>query len=243
MRFYAELNGFVEPGRRYRDSEIRFTVPVTVKDVIESLGVPHTEVDLVLIDGDPAPFSRLLTGGERVSVYPVFESFDIGPVSRVRPEPLRRTRFLLDVHLGRLARYLRMLGFDSAWGSRHDDETLAAVAARERRILLTRDRGLLKRSAVSHGYFLRETSPRRQLWEVVQRFDLARAVKPFTRCLRCNAQLRPVAKVAVTAALPESVRARHDEFLRCEGCGNVYWGGTHHARMKKLVEEIRRTGR
>lgn len=239
LRFYAELNDFLAPERRYRDSSVRFTVPVTVKDAIESLGVPHTEVDLVLVDGEPAAFARLLEGGERVSVYPVFEAFDIRPVTRVRPEPLRRTRFVLDVHLGRLARYLRMLGFDTAYGNRHGDETLARLSAEEGRILLTRDRGLLKRSAVTHGYYVRETNPRRQLVEVVARFDLARSFKPFTRCLRCNAALSPVAQDALASRLPPGVRARHEEFLRCEGCGNVYWGGTHHARMNRMVEEIR----
>jgi hypothetical protein len=225
FRFYAELNDFLAPERRARDIVYQFLVPGPVKDAIESLGVPHTEVELVLINGESSDFRRVLADGDRVSVYPVFEAFDIRPLVRVRPEPLRETRFLLDGHLGRLARYLRMLGFDSACNRGAGDEELARLSGVERRILLTRDRGLLKRREVTHGYWVRETGARKQLREIVERFDLAGCLRPFTRCLRCNAPLR--------------TRACHDEFLRCDNCGGVYWSGPHHRRMLAMVEELR----
>lgn len=150
-------------------------------------------------------------------MYPVFESLDISPVSRVRPEPLRRPRFVLDGHLGRLAAYLRLLGFDAFYERNLPDEVLARISSKERRILLTRDRGLLKRSQVTHGYLVRETEPRRQLAEVLDRFDLWRAARPFSRCLRCNGELVAAAKEEVADRLPPKVRGRCREFSRCRG--------------------------
>jgi uncharacterized protein with PIN domain len=209
-----------------------------VKDTIEALGVPHAEVDLVLADGESVDFSWVLRDGARVSVYPVFESIDIGPLSRVRPEPLRETRFVLDGHLGRLAAYLRMMGFDVRWRNPCGDEELARISAGERRILLTRDRGLLKRSAVTHGYWVREMEPKRQAEEVLRRFDLLRSVAPFRRCLRCNELLQPIRKALVLDRLPPRVREQHDEFVHCVSCERVYWRGSHHRRMERLLAEV-----
>ncbi len=168
FRFYAELNDFLPPPRRGVEVVHEFRGGPSVKDVIESLGVPHTEIDLILADGESVDFSWILREGARVSVYPVFEAIDIAPLTRVRPAPLREVRFVLDVHLGRLARYLRMLGFDARWRNDAPDDEIARVAAAERRVVLTRDAGLLKRRIVSHGYRVREIDPRRQLAEVVR---------------------------------------------------------------------------
>ena len=238
IRFYAELNDFLAPERRMVPSTCAFHVSAPVRDLIESLGVPHTEVDLILVNGRSADFSHLVEDGERISVYPVFESIDIAPVTRLRPRPLRQTRFVLDVHLGRLAAYLRMMGFDSLYRNDYRDEELARLSGGEERILLTRDRELLKRALVTRGYYVRATSPRQQLAEVLRRFDLFDSATPFARCLACNGLLEPVAKDAVGELLPPRVRERHDEFLRCGACARVYWKGSHHARMTKIVEAI-----
>jgi uncharacterized protein with PIN domain len=237
FRFYAELNDFLPPARRGVAFAHEFRGSPSVKDVVESLGVPHAEIDLLLADGEPVDFGWRVRDGARVSVYPVFESLDVGPLTRVRSAPLRRTRFALDGHLGRLARYLRMAGFDALWRADWDDAELARLAAAEQRILLTRDRGLLMRRAVTHGHWMRETDPRRQLAEVLRRFDLSRSVDPFRRCLRCNDPLVPVAKPAVAGRLPPRVAERHDEYRLCPACGRVYWRGTHCDRMERLVAE------
>lgn len=237
FRFYAELNDFLPPGRRGRAFAHPFRGGPSVKDVIEALGVPHGEVDLILADGESVDFSWAVRDGARVSVYPVFESIDIGPLVRVRPEPLRETRFVLDGHLGRLAAYLRMVGFDVRWRNPCDDEELARISADERRILLTRDRGLLKRRVVTHGHWMREVEPRRQLAEVLRRFDLARSVAPFRRCLRCNELLQPIRKEQVAGLLPQRVREQQEEFVRCPSCERVYWRGSHHHRMEQLIAE------
>ncbi len=217
---------------------VAFHVSTTAQDLIESLGAPHTEVDLILVNGEPAGFSRLIEDGDRVSVYPVFESIDIAPVGRLRPRPLRELRFVLDVHLGRLAAYLRMLGFDSLYRNDYADEELARISSEERRILLTRDRGLLKRGAVTRGYSVRETTPRRQLAEVIGRFDLAGLVRPFERCIRCNGALERVPKELVAGQVPPRIADLHDEFLRCGSCGQVYWKGSHYERMRRLIERV-----
>lgn len=238
FRFYAELNDFLPPRKRGVAFLHEFHGRPSVKDVIESLGVPHTEVDLVLADGESVDFSWTLRDGARVSVYPVFEAIDVAPIARVRPAPLREVRFVLDGHLGRLARYLRVLGFDARWRSDPRDEELARVAATERRVLLTRDQSLLERRIVSHGYWVRAADPRRQLAEVVHRLDLFRAIAPFRRCLRCNELLEAVAKESVEHALPPAVRKRDDAFRRCPSCKRVYWAGSHHRRMQQLISEL-----
>ena len=194
VRFYAELNDHLPSGQRYRTLQKRLFTPAAAKDLIEGFGVPHTEVDLILINGTSAGFSDIVHPGDRLSVYPVFESFDIGPATRVRPQPLRETKFVLDVHLGRLAVYLRMLGFDARYQSCLTDEELAGISVGEHRILLTRDRGLLKRTLVTHGHWLRQTDSRQQTAEVLDRCDLAFAIRPFTRCMACNALLEDTDK-------------------------------------------------
>lgn len=235
VRFYQELNDFVAPGSRGRPIDIPRT-PRTVRDLIQSLGVPHTEVDLVLVNGRSTGFDENLADGDFVSVYPVFESLDIASVTHVRPAPLREPRFVLDVHLGALARLLRMLGFDSAWDRQARDQDLARQAAADRRTLLSRDRGLLMRTAVTHGYCVRSTEPQAQAVEVVRRFDLAAASRPFTRCLRCNRQLEPLSTPPATVA--PAVRASEARFERCPACGRTYWRGSHWRSMLHTVDRI-----
>lgn len=238
FRFYAELNDFLQPERRFTEFPYDFLDIGTVKDRIESFGVPHTEVDLVLVNGVSRGFDWRVQDGDHISVYPVFEAFDIAGLARLRPEPLRDPRFVLDIHLGRLAAYLRMAGFDTLYRNCYTDEELAAVSSSQRRILLTRDVGLLKRGEVTHGYFVRQTAPRLQLEEIVKRFDLGRLVRPFTRCMRCNGVLQEVSKEDVANRLPERVAESHQDFRRCPDCGRVYWKGSHHQRMQKYLEAL-----
>jgi uncharacterized protein with PIN domain len=238
FRFYAELNDFLPANKRQRTFSHAFELRASVKDMIEALGVPHTEVDLILVQGESVDFSYLVQDGDRISVYPVFESVDITPLVRVRPQPLRKTRFILDVHLGRLARYLRMLGFDTLFRNDYTDVELAHISSREGRILLTRDRGLLKRSIVTHGYCLRMTNPRRQLTEVLHRFDLFGTIQPFQRCLRCNGLLEPVDKAAIVDRLSAPTRQYYDEFRRCQVCDHIYWQGSHYERMKRFIDTV-----
>jgi len=238
FRFYAELNDFLPKNRRFSAFTAAFELPASVKHMIEALGVPHAEVDLILVNGEPVDFSYIVEDGDRISVYPVFESLDITPVARLRPEPLRSPRFVLDAHLGRLAVYLRMLGFDTLYRNNYDDLELAVVSSQENRILLTRDLGLLKRSLVSRGYYVRAQDPRQQAREVVRRFDLRRAFKPFSRCLRCNDLLEPVPEEDVAEQLLPGTQQHYHEFFRCRSCGQAYWKGAHYQRLVRLIESI-----
>jgi uncharacterized protein len=237
FRFYAELNDFLPDESRGKEVVRRFEVSGSVKDFVESFGVPHTEVDLVLANGNPVNFSYPVRHGDLLSVYPVFESLDISSVSRVRATPLRSLRFLLDVHLGRLAAYLRMAGFDAMYNNQASDAELANVAARDGRVLLTRDRYLLMRTEVDRGYWVRSSEPKQQLLETVNRFDLAGSMRPFTRCLKCNTTLEEACRESVSQRLPS--RIAEDVFRVCPTCQRVYWKGSHHARMTKLLDWVR----
>ncbi len=237
FRFYAELNDFLPPADRQRDVVRSFPDRPSVKDQIEACGVPHTEVDLVLVNGRSVGFSHHLEDGDRVSVYPVFEALDVSPVIHLRPKPLREIRFVLDAHLGKLARRLRLLGFDALWWRDAADEELLARSLAERRILLTRDRRLLKRRELTHAAAVRATDPRRQLREVVVRFDLARSAAPFTRCLACNGALVDAPKDAVMGRLPAETRLHYDQFRTCASCGRVFWWGPHARRLREMVRE------
>jgi uncharacterized protein with PIN domain/sulfur carrier protein ThiS len=239
LRFYEELNDFLAPTQRKREFVHAFRQRTSVKDMIESLGVPHTEVDVILVNGESVGFDRIIEDGDRIAVYPVFESFDVTPIVRLRERPLRDVRFIVDAQLGVLARYLRLCGFDTVYRNDWRDEDLVRLAVTERRVILTRDRALLKRSIVTHGYFVRADKPRAQLKEVCERLDLWNAIVPYRRCIRCNGLLEVVDKAAVVDVLEPDTRRCHNEFTRCGNCRRVYWRGSHVRRMETLLADLR----
>ncbi|HEX5682782.1 MAG TPA: Mut7-C RNAse domain-containing protein [Ideonella sp.] len=238
FRFYEELNDFIAPDRRRREFSCRCASNATVKHMIEALGVPHTEVELVLVNGDSVGFDRVLGDGDRVAVYPVFEALDVTPLLRVRERALRVTRFVADAHLGGLAHQLRLFGFDTLYDNHFEDAEIVRLAVEQGRIVLTRDRELLKRRDITHGCYVRALHRDQQLREVFERLDLAGSARPFTRCLCCNAPLRTIDKAEVVERLPTSVRERHERFACCEGCGRVFWEGTHWRRMRTMVDAL-----
>ena len=245
VRFYQELGDFLAPHRRGREFAVTVNDGTTTKALVEHCGVPHAEVDLLLVDGESVDFAHKLRDGQRVSVYPVFESFDISALTRVRPAPLRAVRFLVDANLAKLASLLRMCGLDAtdaamlpAGCAGDEDARLVAAALREQRIILTRDRRLLERKAVTHGCFVRSHDPEQQLLFVLRRFDLAGAVRPFSRCMRCNEPLRAVAKADVLHLLPPMVRVEQHSFSRCPRCRRLYWPGSHWQRMRRRLDAL-----
>lgn len=242
IRFYEELNDFLPPGQRKIAFQHSFKQPESIKDMVEALGVPHTEIDLILVNGLSVDFNYPVQDGDRISVYPVFESLDITPVTRLRPAPLRIPRFVLDTHLGRLAAYLRLFGFDTLYRNDYDDQTLADISANEHRILLTRDKQLLMRKQITRGYYLRATQPRQQLVEVLSRFDLHKTQQPFTRCMHCNGEIRPVQKEEIEPHLLPRTKAWYKEFWQCAHCNKIYWKGSHYQRMQQLIEAINEKG-
>lgn len=238
FRFYEELNDFL-PGEKKKTTFVHgFKERASIKDMIEAIGVPHTEVDLILVNGKSVDFSYIVQDNDRISVYPVFESLDISAVTQLRKTPLREARFILDVHLGKLANYLRLLGFDTLYRNNFSDAELAKISTEGRRILLTKDRRLLKRRIITHGYCIRETDPRKQLVEVLKRFDLFKSIDPFSRCLDCNTPLQEVSKDEINHRLPPKVREQFDEFVRCPNCEKIFWQGSHYDKMKDFVQGV-----
>ena len=238
LRFYEELNDFLPRERRKVQFAHILSGKVSIKDVIESLGIPHTEVDLILVNHLSVDFAYIVQPGDRISVYPLFESFDISPITRLRPQPLRETRFVLDVHLGKLAVYLRFLGFDTLYRNDYTDETLAQISVAEKRILLTRDRNLLKRSLITHGYYVRAIYPKQQLAEILRRLQLSPPYPSLSRCTLCNAPLTPIAKEQIGHRLPPDTQKYYHQFYTCQYCEKIYWKGSHYQNMQKCIQEI-----
>lgn len=237
LRVYGELLDFVDADGSGH-VEVPVSAPRSVKDAVESAGIPHPEIALLLVDGMSVGFSHMIRGGERIAAYPPFHAIDVASVSRVAPD-LAGARFVCDVHLGRLARRLRLFGFDTWYRTDADDDLLVAVASDDRRIMLTRDRQLLMRKTITHGYCPRSDHADTQTAEVLRRFDLLGEIAPLSRCARCNGLLRPVDKRAVMALLPPRTRVEHHRFAQCEQCEQVYWPGSHTARIADFVAAVR----
>jgi uncharacterized protein with PIN domain len=235
FRFYEELNDFLPAPMRKRDIEVEIDRSRSVKDAIESLGVPHPEVDLILVDGVSVGFEHLVRGGERVAVYPMFERLDVTPLVRLRPRPLRDPRFVADGHLAKLARHLRMAGFDVAHGIEWDDDRIVTLSNAERRTILTRDKTMLRRGDVERGYFVRAVASEEQLTEVLRALQLEGEVRPFVRCRECNTLLEELPAQALPASVPPRIRGLYDRFKRCPGCARIYWEGSHFERMKGVL--------
>ena len=238
IRFYEELNDFLHYTRRKKAFNFILTRRRTIKDIIESLGVPHTEVDLILANQKPVQFDYHPEKDDFISVYPVFEAIDISSINLLRPRPLREIKFVLDVHLGTLARYLRLLGFDTYYRNDLKDEEIIDLALTGQRIILTRDLFILKNGKVTHGYFVRETNPKKQIVEIVRRFDLTNQFKPFSLCLECNGRIIKVDKSAIVGELRENTRKAFQEFYQCKDCRRIYWKGSHYERMMKMVSGL-----
>lgn len=219
---------------------MQFDRRASVKDMIESLGVPHAEVAGIFINGVPVGFRHIVGDGERIDVYPSSGIPDAAVEVLLRPPLPDVLRFVLDSQLGTLARYLRLYGFDALYRNDYADAEVAAISAEQERILLTRDRGVLKRRIVVHGYFVRHDQPREQLVEVVDRFDLVDRARPFTRCARCNGLLQDVSKEAVLHRLEPLTRKHFTVFRQCTDCGKVYWRGSHHAQLRQLLDVVGR---
>jgi uncharacterized protein len=238
FRFYEELNDFIPQEKRKTRFAYGFDRNPSVKDAIEAIGVPHTEVDLVIVNRNSVDFGYHLADGDDIAVYPVFESLNISPLVRLREKPLRCPAFICDVHLGKLARFLRLLGFDTLYQNDYSDEQIVDISLLEKRCILTRDRGILKRKAVTHGYCVRSTAPEEQVSEVLGRFDLRAQARPFSLCVECNGTISSAAKPSVLHELAEKTGKCYDEFYKCNSCNRVYWQGSHFTSLKKTVQSL-----
>lgn len=238
IRFYGDLNELVFTSYEGTTFERSLSEVTSVKDLIEGCGVPHTEVDLILVEGEPVDFSYLIQDGEEISVYPFFNALDIPENKRLQQSTLSDPRFLVDVNLGKLARYLRLAGFDTVYHTHAKDDELIEQMLEEDRVLLTRDRKLLMRKVVTCGYLPRSDRAAIQLEEVFRRFDLFGEADPYSRCVHCNGELQPVPKEQVLDQLEPLTKRHFDTFSQCPNCGQVYWAGSHRRRLDDRVKEI-----
>jgi len=237
LSFRGDLEFFLGPKFRNETVERRLSERTSIKDVIESCGIPHPEVNAILVNGHSVAFDHTLVSDAEVEVLPVVDRDTRRTEQHLQSAGINR--FVADGHLGKLTRNLRLLGFDVAYETRADDRELLDVMARENRALLTRDRRLLMHSIVRHGYYPRSQNAVEQTVEVLRRFELVKMITPFTRCLRCNAQLEDAAKADVVEQLEPLTKKYYDKFRRCPACKQIYWSGSHFARMQKRIEDIR----
>jgi uncharacterized protein with PIN domain len=242
FRFYEELNDFLPREKRKNRFAYGFDKTPSIKDAIEALGVPHTEVDLVIVNGQSVDFGYHLADSDDVAVYPVFESLDISPLVRLREKPLRDPKFICDVHLGKLSRLLRLLGFNTLYRNDYSDQDIVECALCDTRCILTRDRGILKRRVVTHGYCLRSTVPEEQAKEVLRRFDLYARAHPFSLCTECNGSIARADRESVLSIIPEKTKKCYNEFYKCSSCGRVYWQGSHFDALQNTVSAILHAG-
>ncbi|MFF9207441.1 MULTISPECIES: Mut7-C RNAse domain-containing protein [unclassified Streptomyces] len=226
VEFAPELHLFVPQARRGGAVPAAIDGVSTLGHVVESLGVPLTEVGGLAVDGREVPVSYIPAAGDRVRV---------GTVQRPQQVPGAPLRFLLDVHLGTLARRLRLLGVDTAYESTDiGDPALAARSAAEQRVMLSRDRGLLRRRELWAGGFVYSTRPEEQLRDVLDRFRPE--LRPWTRCTACNGLLRRATKEEVADQLEQGTHRTYDVFAQCRDCGRAYWKGAHHEQLEAIVE-------
>ena len=243
IRFHDQLDYFLPVEQRQQAFDVEFKKARSVKDLIESIGIPHTEIDLILSNGRSVDFAYQVQPGDKIDVYPVSRSLDFSQfepvITHCQPEPLAETRFVLDVHLGRLAAYLRMLGFDTLYRNDYDDPALAVISAEQCRILLTCDRMLLMRKQVSYGYYVRNRKPQQQLKEILSRYHLYDEIKPFSRCMHCNGNTRYINKRHIETHLLAKTKKYYDEFYQCDSCKKIYWQGSHYLRMQDMINKVR----
>jgi len=239
FRFYEELNDFLSEEKRKQDVMYGFSGKPSIKDAIEAQGIPHTEVDLIVANGASVGFDYSLKDDDRIAVYPMFEGLDISPIVKLREKPLREPKFVLDVHLGKLARLMRLLGLDVLYRNDYDDKLLACISATQHRALLTRDRKLLHYRMITHGCLLRSMNADEQLSQVIRRFDLKENLSPFSRCLECNGPLESAEKDKILDRLEPKTIRYYDTFFQCAQCRKIYWKGSHFGRLAAVVEEVR----
>ncbi|MEJ2110258.1 MAG: Mut7-C RNAse domain-containing protein [Acidobacteriota bacterium] len=238
LRFYEELNDLLPRKWRRVDFQVPLKEKRSVKDLIESLGVPHTEVDLILANGESVDFSYSVQEKDRLSVYPAFESLNIKDATRLRRIPLRKTRFIADSGLEPLVRLLRVLGFDICFDTEWAGADVAKISNRESRIILTQSRSLLKFRDVTHGMLIRPGPKLEQVRSILQRLDIRDQAEPFSRCVKCNGLLKEVAKEKVIDRIPRKTRGFCSKYSRCVSCGKLYWDGTHRIKMEQTVRNL-----
>jgi len=235
FRFYEELNDYLPEGKRKVWFEYFFLDVISLMDAFTSMEIPPDEIDLILVNQQSKGFDYLLQDGDRISVYPAFELFDISGISQVREKPLRNPRFICDIHLGRLCKYLRMLGLDTLYSNQYTPEEMIVLSRLENRIILSRSYQLTRHKEVTHSYWIRSAEPLEQIKDLISKLDLSSHADPLTRCLNCNNKLVPVEKKEISHRLQTHTAKYYKEFFNCPACDQIYWKGSHFENMLKFI--------
>jgi len=235
FRFYEELNDYLPPGNRKVWFDFFFIGPVSIKEALQSMKVPEREIDLIQVNQQSQGLDYLLQKGDQISVYPVFELFNVSGVSQLREEALRNPAFICDVHLGKLCKHLRMFGFDSLYSNQYTSEQLISISLQENRILLSRSSRLTHHKDVTRSYRIRSTDPREQIKDLFCKLDLSGLAHPFTRCLVCNSKLVSVEKEKISDRLQPNTEQYYLEFLSCPTCDKIFWEGSHFEKMLEFI--------
>jgi uncharacterized protein len=240
FRFYGQLNRFLPKDKRY--TTFSYTVKGTpgIKDTLQAIGVPHTEIDCIVVNGESVNFAFQLKGAGNIGVYPDAKRVPLTKIKKLKPRPPVNPGFILDAHLGKLCRHLRLLGFDTLYKKDYADKEIIQIVLREKRVLLTRDIGLLKSNAIQYGAFVREIDSYKQIKEIIKKYDLAGRIQPFRRCLECNGNIRRVAKSKIIDKLPPKTKRYYSEFYLCRCCGKIYWQGSHYEKLTKFLKKLTR---
>ncbi|MBN1396858.1 MAG: twitching motility protein PilT [Bacteroidetes bacterium] len=238
VRWYSELNDNIPIEQQYAAFIHQIESGTIVSDFISGSGIPLKQIDLILANGKSVSLEYQINDGDRIAVFPVFESFDISSVTKVREIPLRRPKFILDVHLGKLANHLRMLGFDTLYKNDYTKEILRKISLDENRTLLSKDKSLIENGCLTHAYLIKNKDPRLQLIEVLDRFQLFALTAPFTRCIECNSILQRIEKEEIIARIPEKVKEWCTEYQVCRTCDRIYWKGSHYQKMREFISKL-----
>lgn len=231
--FHDSLNDFLPRQRRAAWIPVQYQGRQSAKHLAEAMGVPHPEIGRIEVGGSQAELGYLVQDGDHLSIFPYSACSRPGETS---------PRFILDLHLGKLAIYLRIMGFDTLYRNDYDDPQLAELAAQTNRILLTRDRRLLMRKVIQEGYCVRSLEPQEQAREVLRRYGLVKDIRPFQRCLRCNHPLQSIPKSDVLQRLEPLTRQYYDEFHICPACNHIYWKGSHFDHMQVFLDQLTKNG-
>jgi len=237
FRAYAELNDFLRLDRRQIAFDYFYHGPVTIKEAIENQGIPHSSVELVLVNGEPVDFNFHLSENNFISLYPVFELLDISTLTKIRTGTLRNIRFIVDAHLGKLAKNLRIMGFDTLYRNNYADNQIRLIGRLQERIILTKDKGLLMAKNVARGYYVRSVKAKEQTTEVVRKFDLYSKTDSLSRCLICNHKLVEISAAAIPGEILLNLAKGFDFFYKCRHCHKFFWKGLHYKNMAESIQQ------
>jgi len=239
IKFHGNLPGLLKKKIRGK-SLVSYALNrrTSVKDVCESLGIPHPEVDLITANNITVGFDYILCPRDYIEITPISAKTDFLKFSYLRVASLTEYRFIVDVNVAKLARWLRLLGFDAMYENGFNDDELAKISGDSKRILLTKDCNLLKRKNVVFGHLVREDDPEKQIIEIVTLYNLQHKIQPYTRCLRCNGILGYVDKKDIDHLLEPLTRKYYDTFHQCRQCQQVYWHGSHRSKIEKDLQAV-----